>query len=169
MPDILLPFVICGGFITNIVGVCIILKHLAEQTTLHKQIHIIKGTGFFPTDIFFWIVKLTVSVVDSFFPTPTTTDEVDLLSPFLWGTALPGLKTRLQSRHGFIEPWFHCWSRSIMISLKRKTNQLIPIDGIQDQSFFLVNQSFSWSYNYRLFEWTIKCCVCGQVCTWLNN
>jgi hypothetical protein len=105
MPDILLPFVICGGFITNIVGVCIILKHLAEQTTLHKQIHIIKGTGFFfQLTFFFWIVKLTVSVVEIFFPTPTTTDEVDLLSPFLWGTALPGLKTRLQSRHGFIEP-----------------------------------------------------------------
>ena len=102
------------------------------QTNPYHQRHWI----FFQLTFFFWIVKLTVSVVFFFVPTPTTTDEVDLLSPFLWGTALPGLKTRLQSRHGFIEPWFHCWSRTIMISLKRKTNQLIPIDGIQDQSFF---------------------------------
>jgi len=70
------------------------------QTNPYYQRHWI----FFQLTFFFWIVKLTVSVVFFFVPTPTTTDEVDLLSPFLWGTALPGLKTRLQSRHGFIEP-----------------------------------------------------------------
>ena len=99
MPDILLPFVICGGFITNIVGVCIILKHLAEQTTLHKQIHIIKGTGFFPTDIFFWIVKLTVSVV-FFFLSPHQPPLMKWICYHLFCGALPCQVSRLAFKVG---------------------------------------------------------------------
>ena len=167
MPDILLPFVICGGFITN-VGVCIILKHLAEQTTLHKQIHIIKGTGFFSNWHFFLDCKTDCFCCRHFFFSPHQPPLMKWICYHFFCGALPCQVSRLAFKVGtassnldFTAGVVRLWS-----AWRGKPNQLLVS---KINHFFLVNQSFSWSYNYLLFEWTIKCCVCGQVCAWLNN
>ena len=134
MPDILLPFVICGGFITNIVGVCIILKHLAEQTTLHKQIHIIKGTEFFfQLTFFFWIVKLTVSVVEIFFPHTNHHWWSGFVITFSVGHC-PARSQDSPSKSARLHRTLISLLESFDYDQPEEENQ--PIDGIQDQSFF---------------------------------
>ena len=102
----------------------------------HKQIHMIKGAGNLSNCHFFAIKPMASLKKGTWDLAPGTLQ-------------LPGLKTRLQSRQGFIEAWFR-GNRS----MRNSNGTMVP-----KLNQFL-NQSFS-GYNYLLLHF-IKCCVCGQ-------